>query len=71
MVNFVVKEISNPYLYEKLSLWSILLVAAIAMGLSSCSRSSATLDYIAADADFVMSLNVRANPRKCRMRQKR
>jgi len=45
---------------KKLSLWSILLVAAIAMGLSSCSRSSATLDYIAADADFVMSLNVRA-----------
>lgn len=45
---------------KKFSLWSMLLVALVAMGLSSCSKSSATLDYIAADADFVMSLNVRS-----------
>ena len=46
---------------KKLSLWSLMLTLAIAMaGLSSCSKTSATLDYIAADADFVMSLNMRA-----------
>ena len=45
---------------KKLSLWSMLLLMVVAMGLSSCSKSSATLDYIAADADFVMSLNVRS-----------
>ena len=44
---------------KKLNLWSLLMLMAIAVAtLSSCSKHSKTLDFIPADADFVVGINV-------------